>query len=1234
MAQKNADIFAKYGLSAPKAAPAESSGGDVFSKYGLSAPKPKEESFLEQIKSTMSGNFAPSQNKTRDEVARDIIGGVGDGLETVATPVNEKLVKPIMGALDYLDAPARAGIKAYQDQPEAMQFHPKGLIRPAMAAGKFALDEVRGLKSPADAPSFDEVYKRTDVGRALNNPAIATPVGKFLLRAPGPEVGEYGIDAREALGRDYEATSLDVGRKANEVVGGGLLSTAMPSNLAFSAAPKVLEKIKGAREAFKTAGREALAAERAEQAAPAMRQAGNIDDIPPDPPGGGTPPSQPQKPTEVPVIPETKVDDVRTAATPPNQPPATPPGNVPEPLPPPESSAALEKYLERAKDAGLNTDLPQAAELERAERLLGDMKHPILPAQRNATKDLNSRDKFRALKESGTATGKQISEFEQLQRQEAVQKIDETINQASPSGIANPDGVAQSENLQKQFIENYEQRKLELGKAFNEFDNVAVDPMEHVPQLTDKIAQQIPDFEKYIESVSDEGVKLKPYSKKLGISKQEYNAISDIVTELGSGPVTVKELRNMRGALLREFPNPVDRPKVVSQLRKAMLEHLQDIIAGKNPGRREEIFKTFQDYAINESNLDELERVFGGSFSEIAAGTTKGFASEKVLDRIFANSKNAVVAKSAMGEAAFNEAFASYLAQKKAAWTKEGVFSSRRFANWLQTKNAVFKKAGVDPNTLERLDALTTILKFTADAPSVNPPGTAKTIGLFEAIGNNIEAPTLTPGGILSSGKKAIFGTAGDLRRQKGAARTFDELSGVETKGLLEKAGEKLISPETKALARKMKKSAKAKADELGKTAKDFIDDEEGKFSPEDLLNILKPNEENVFDLKKARGLVGEPKGLLPGEGGNPAGKYDPTKPQAKGLGQSDLYTIKEINEHALTKGLTEKERTILDRAYQRAGVNEGQGPIKRLIEDTWERARQHHGVMPGEDRVAKLIDDATAKSEPRGLLTSLDVERGPVTERPEAGRQIGEIRMTKDGPKKVVHPTEGEIDAHVAGVNQKWMDEISKRIQGGGTPTKEDGERLFKLSQKFKNPELSDRAQQILDQWEVGIGSAEKAAEAERAKKGLIGVDFGGRGESGPKGKRELVDALMSGEKKVPGISIKRGKENPNQGLIDDLWANREKRKPKPVDVPLGGSVELNVSMTNDGGASRPKYRVIESVDDMDGGGYLVENISTGETHTVSDSEIARVFDENGKLVSNKAKPKGGKGKPKKKKD
>lgn len=1236
MAEKNADIFAKYGLSSPQSSP-KSPGGDVFAKYGLSAPAPKERSIIDEIKSVITGDYPEAQPRSRDEFARDVIDGVGDGIARVAKPIGDYVVKPVFGALDYVDAPVRQATKVYQDQPESLQFSPKGLIQPVMSGAKFAFDELRGRKTPADAPSFDELYKRTDIGRTLNNPAIAGPTGKFLLNAPGPDIPEeYDINAKELMGRDYDATSLEVGRKANELVGGGLLQAAMPSNLLLSAAPKALEKAKLARDAFKAAGREALAAEKAEQAvAPQIRRAGIVDDVPPGPP----------KP-EAPIT---------------NTPPAQ--------LEVPESAEALAKYIEQARGAGYNTDLPQGAALERASQMLPDLKHPIIPAQRNATKDILSRDKYRALKDSGTDTAKQLAEYEQLQRAEAINKIDETINQASPTGTANPDRIAQAETLQKQFVESYEARKKELGQAFNEYDNVKVDPIEHVPQLTEKIAQEIPGFEKFIESVSDEGVKLRPYSKKMGVSRREYDAIAEVVSELGSGPVTVKELRNIRGALLRDFPNPLDRPPVVNQLRKAMLNHLQDIVARRNPARRNEIFKTFQDYAINEKNLDELEKVFGGSFSEIAAGTSKGVTSERVLDRIFANSTNAAVAKNAMGEAAFNEAFASYLAQKKLAFTnQEGAFSSRRFGNWLNTKRDVFQQAGVNPNTLERLDALTTVLRLTADAPPINPSGTAKTTGLLKTIWNNVEAPSPTPSGILGSAKKAIVGTVGDVKRQRGAARTFDELSGVETKGLLEKAGEKLVSPETRALTRKMKKAAKAKADELGKTAKDFIDDEEGKFSPEDLLNILKPGQENVFDLKKARGLVGEPKRGLLEPKDNPVAKYRPPLSREE---RADLLNwidsaydslrrgekFKPVDEQYLREvlpvapdyqkkyvkdllatiekqkvgGAEEIARSMGGRA-EIPGVKTPAGPHNVKQGDTLYRASNPDG---GELRVLEydpttdnyLVSDGLGKSwrksdelvaskdAGKGLLTSLDVERGPVTERPEAAdvkffespsvepnpwNSTGQIFKGKSGPLAGQEFTVLPVTKEVRRDGDLLME---VRLKDGSIKQMTKDEIFWSMRPdtdpygRFASPEaLADQQKRLK---EIGAdmkrrNSEMKAAEAERMKKGLIGVDFGGRGGKMPK-------AMPS--------------EPPT---TEQIWKAFDDAGVKPKPIYEKNGVKIYTKDSNSFGDQIIHY-----------------SIGDGPRKTETFGEGSHMdFDTFADIYGPKKKPKGGKGKPKKKKD
>jgi hypothetical protein len=347
--------------------------------------------------------------------------------------------------------------------------------------------------------------------------------------------------------------------------------------------------------------------------------------------------------------------------------------------------------------------------------------------------------------------------------------------------------------------------------------------------------------------------------------------------------------------------------------------------------------------------------------------------------------------------------------------------------------------------------------------------------------------------------------------------------------------------------------------------------------------------------------VAGPAKGLLPGEAGSPAGAFPevrfddsqksrmgPVKLTDRRLSETDQLVLKDLSDKVdAGEALTKKDREFLNGLYKN-------GLESERIRDISNRSRAV------EDKIAALKaypetggEPPADKPQPKGLLTSLNVEKGPTKEIPDAKGQIGEIRRTTEGVKGIVHPTEADIQAHVDSVNHRWMDEISKKIQSGGRPTKEDGSRLFKLSQKFENPELSERAQSILDRWETGEDVFQKTAEAERLKKNVVSVDVpkvkpkaptgpvagevwtgpsgkeytviatekeggktyvkvkhldtsGGRtdgqmitsweeaddpkvfygrksrGESGPPGKKELIDDLMSGKTKVPGIKPK----------------------------------------------------------------------------------------------------------------
>lgn len=343
--------------------------------------------------------------------------------------------------------------------------------------------------------------------------------------------------------------------------------------------------------------------------------------------------------------------------------------------------------------------------------------------------------------------------------------------------------------------------------------------------------------------------------------------------------------------------------------------------------------------------------------------------------------------------------------------------------------------------------------------------------------------------------------------------------------GLLDKGAEQ-VRPFITALERRLNPTLEKGV----KAAEDFILDEAGQFTPGQIKGFLK--REGTYDLKKAREAAGPAKGLLPGEGGNPAGKIAVNKVgyREPTISQSDRSLTKDLLQKVRGGGeLTEKERNFFKDLEQRARSMEARDFLNQLQSD-WSVAHAENWAKNNE-RVTKAYEAKKATEQPRGLLTNLNVEKGPVRELPEAGRQIGEIRKTTDGVKGIRNPTE-----------------------------------------------------------------------------------------------KELIDSLMSGEKKIPGISVKRGKPNPNEGLIEDVWANRKKPDNTPIDVPFGGSVTLNKATSNAAEVSPKKYHVLEALDDDSG--YLVIDPVTQKTMEVSHSEISGVFNEKGKPVKPKSKPTKPKGK------
>lgn len=329
--------------------------------------------------------------------------------------------------------------------------------------------------------------------------------------------------------------------------------------------------------------------------------------------------------------------------------------------------------------------------------------------------------------------------------------------------------------------------------------------------------------------------------------------------------------------------------------------------------------------------------------------------------------------------------------------------------------------------------------------------------------------------------------------------------------GLLERGADK-IAPVVSALEKRMQGA--------GRATKEFIKDEEGVFKPEELLKILKSGEENVFDLKKARSMAGEPKGLLPGQTGGSIGKY------VKPLSKEELRDLDGWLRSANADLESGRNLTNTDKRYltemRAAAPREKQAIIDQFL-------RRDASFNANESR--QNLSMATQTPEDSGgLLTNLEVAKSTGKELPEAG-DIKDLVRENTGDLWVGGLRKGGIFKAKAGPLKGQEFTVTGRTKdaseatgwntGHEVKTKDGRSHWFNSSEIYwmEKPEtdatsvfasaeaLANREKRLARiREEMNIhkerAKAEKAAEAERIRKGLIGVDFGGRGGQMPKPK------------------------------------------------------------------------------------------------------------------------------------
>lgn len=519
---------------------------------------------------------------------------------------------------------------------------------------------------------------------------------------------------------------------------------------------------------------------------------------------------------------------------------------------------------------------------------------------------------------------------------------------------------------------------------------------------------------------------------------------------------------------------------------------------------------------------------------------------------------------------------------------------------------------------------------------------------------------------------KALAGKGGLL--EKGANKISPAIKALDAKGgLLFNKGAEAASPYVQGLNRIMAPHI----EKAGEIAKDFLKDETGAFTPEQLLGLIKRDDgPNVYDLIKARKEAGPAKGLLPGEGGNPAGAFpDLNNPGASSypVSESDMAIVQQLIDKS-TQGIpfTEKEADWLRdfrkwkvrsqdkhltnltnnlqgwNSTQEANLIERRGyqPTdqslwkltseqlgRKILElpnldkettrrvgaawDTIDNLRKNQSLSMEQrsdainhvhQNLMALYEDLSAR-QPRGLLTNLNVERGPVKELPEAGDVIANVRPTNSGMRvdKVAKPAS--------------LDELERAVSSGEPLSRNEVSELFALSQK--GGPTSERAHAILDKHDQILSQLAKDQDIARA-------ETQARKQKAAAEKQKA--AAEREAKKVVSVDVPGAPKRGRAPSIKPEMAYKPRVVPTdlkpqaPVEVPLGGSVTLKKAQTNSAYNSNPKFKVIEALDDDSG--YLVHDPDTGRPFEVLHEDISGVFDKKGKSVKPKGKPTKPKGK------
>lgn len=377
----------------------------------------------------------------------------------------------------------------------------------------------------------------------------------------------------------------------------------------------------------------------------------------------------------------------------------------------------------KAESAGVNLELPAAGELDSALSRI-ELENPVHPLQRDSLTSTVKSDLYKIAKESPNESGEILSKHEALQKRELVNKATSTIDEIAPGHTPIADAVKGGDHAIEAFTSQYQAEKEALKPLFKEIKTLPVQ-VEILPTAIVKMSDAVPGVANMIDA-SGSKITINPYRTSWGIDKATYTAVKQAVEALAEKESnSLESLWNVRKGLDQNIDVMAQgsAPAEIRRLKAALMDLMQE--ASGNPNIRE----AFKRYAINEQERGIIEKAFGASVGNTEMGLLSKVKPEMVGDKIFANTATVSAAKKILPKEKFQSILANWIAEAKAAATDKGTFSSNKFSSFLKRNQDALGVAFQDqPEKLQRLKDLTTIMRILPDAPFVNPSGTAKTL--------------------------------------------------------------------------------------------------------------------------------------------------------------------------------------------------------------------------------------------------------------------------------------------------------------------------------------------------------------------------------------------------------------------------------------------------------------------------------------------------------------------------